>query len=193
MPVNGWSIQWVKYSTVGHHSAMKKDRTADMQQQGWMSSVLGNERGRSQIPLHSTGKAGTSNELGVEVSRRWQEWGLCDRGQPLHPDCHAAYTHLHTPRVHTDVLTLLLYPSRVTCGIDGNRARLHSEPSLQLPVSLRKSNWKVIYQEHWKIENYKFRINLYLTYDCLQLVYVYVYACSCRRETCPLYCFLMYF
>ena len=33
--------------------------------------------------------------------------------------------------------TLLLWPSRVTCDMDGNRARLHSEPSLPLPVSLK--------------------------------------------------------
>lgn len=101
-----------------------------------VKGVLGNERGRSQIPLHSTGKTGTSNELGVEVSRRWQEWGLCDRGQPCILTA-MLLTHICTRRVHTDVLTLLLYPSRVTCGIDGNRARLHSEPSLQLPVSLK--------------------------------------------------------
>lgn len=46
-------------------------------------------------------------------------------------------THICTHCVHTDVLTLLLCPTRVTCDIDGNRARLHSEPSLQLPVSLK--------------------------------------------------------
>ena len=55
------------------------------------------------IPLTQHRKTGTSNkQLGAEVSRGWQEWGLCDRGQPCILTA-VLLTHVCTHRVHADV------------------------------------------------------------------------------------------
>ena len=127
----------VKYSTVGHHSAVKKDQTADTQQRGWMSKVFWDMKeaglnspytalGKQELPTSSLGWRSARDDRSevVVTGDSPASWLPCC----LHTSAH---------RVHTDALTLLLCPSRVTWDTDGNRARLPSEPSLQLPVSLK--------------------------------------------------------
>ena len=74
------------------------------------------------------------------------------RGTARHPDCHAAYTHQHTVCIQ---MPWLCYCALVVWPV----TLMGTEPGCPLSHLCNflwawKSNWKVIYREHWKIEKW---------------------------------------